>query len=112
MTFLEKYPTFRMFANELDSNAAVIIFGSYARFSADKSSDADIITISKKKMKLPSHLLPPQIHHIYMDEPSFLKSFQKKEKLMSEIMKNHIILNNHSYYVNVLWDNAKDRQTN
>ena len=38
-----------------------------------------------------------------MPEKTFFKAIDKQEDLIKEIEENHIILNNHSFYVNVMW---------
>lgn len=102
--FISKYPVFRTFLKEIKANNTIIIFGSFAKFIADKDSDLDLLIISKKIQKLPSHLLPYKIHEIELSEDSFIKSLKKQETLIKEIEENHIILSNHSFYVSVIWD--------
>ena len=95
---MEKYPVFKTFLKEVN-NALIIIFGSFAKFKADKNSDLDLMTLSKQK--LPLHLLPYKIHNIEISKKVFEKS---SETLIKEIEQNHIVLSNHSYYVNTMWD--------
>ncbi len=102
--FLEKYPQFKTFLKEITIHHPIIVFGSFAKFTADKNSDVDILTISEKELKLPSHLLPNKIQVINLSESNFTESLEKQEELIKEIEENHIILNNHSFYVNVMWD--------
>jgi len=102
--FLEKYSQFKTFLKELKTNIPVIIFGSFAKLTADKNSDLDLLIISEKKQKLPFHLLSPKIHEIKLSETSFIKALKEQEALIKEIEENHIILNNHSFYINVMWE--------
>ena len=102
--FLEKYSQFKTFLKELKTNIPVIIFGSFAKLTADKNSDLDLLIISEKKQKLPFHLLSPKIHEIKLSETSFIKALKEQEVLIKEIEENHIILNNHSFYINVMWE--------
>ena len=102
--FLEKYPEFKTFLKSINSNALIIVFGSFARFNAEKNSDVDLFIISNKEDKLPSHLLPYKIHQNSLREESFKKAIAQKETLIKEIESNHIILNNHSSYVNMIWE--------
>ena len=102
--FIEKYPAFKMFLKSLKITAPIIVFGSFAKFTADKNSDLDILVISDKELKLPFHLLPFKPHQIIMTEKTFLKALNQQENLIKEIEDNHIILNNHSFYVNVMWE--------
>lgn len=101
--FVEKYPQFKMFLKSLKINAPLIVFGSFAKFKADRNSDLDLLIISDKELKLPFHLLPFKPHQINMPEKPFLKAIDQQEDLIKEIEENHIILNNHSFYVNIMW---------
>ena len=101
--FTEKYPQFKMFLKSLKTNIPIIVFGSFAKFTADKNSDLDLLIISDRELKLPFHLLPYKPHQINMPEKTLLKAINQQEDLIKEIEKNHIILNNHSFYTNVMW---------
>jgi predicted nucleotidyltransferase len=104
-TFLEKYPPFKTFLKELKTNIFVVIFGSFAKLTADKNSDLDLLIVSDKEEKLPFHLLPYKIHEIILLESSFIKAVKEQENLIKEIEENHLILNNHSFYINTMWEN-------
>ena len=101
--FLEKYTPFKTFLKELNTNIPLIIFGSFAKLIADKDSDLDLTVISEKE-ELPFHLLPYKVHRVNLSETSFIKAVQEQETLIKEIEENHIILNNHSFYVNIMWE--------
>ncbi len=101
--FLETYPQFKTFLKSLNTNVPLIIFGSFARFTAGKNSDLDLLIISSKEQKLPFHLIPNKVHQIRLSEKSFIKSLNKNEILIKEIEESHIILNNHSFYINIMW---------
>jgi predicted nucleotidyltransferase len=102
--FVERYPLFKIFIKEISTNLPIIVFGSFARFKADKDSDLDLMIISKEKQKMPFHLLAYKKHEINLDEGSFIKALEKQETLIKEIQESHIILNNHSFFVNAMWD--------
>jgi predicted nucleotidyltransferase len=102
--FLETYTPFKTFLKSLNTNIPLIIFGSFARLKAEKSSDVDMLVVSEKGQKLPFHLLPYKIHQITLSEDSFIKALKEQETLIKEIEENHIILNNISFYVNIMWD--------
>lgn len=102
--FLEKYPEFKIFLKSINTNSILIAFGSFAKLKADKDSDLDLFVVSTKEEKLPSHLLPHKIHQNSLNEESFKKAIVEKEPLMKEIEENHIILNNPSAYVNIIWE--------
>ena len=105
MDFMKKYPVFQSFVKELKSiSSPIIIFGSFARFSADRNSDVDMLVVSDKKIELPSHLLPHKIHEINITEDNFIKAFKEGETIIEKIKENHIILNNHSFFLNLMWN--------
>ena len=101
--FMEKYSQFKTFLKYFDTTVPIIVFGSFARFTADKNSDLDLLVISKKEINLPFHLLPFKPHRINMSEKIFLKALEEQADLIKEIEENHIILNNHSFYINMMW---------
>ena len=103
LLFAQKYPLFKIFLKEIKSNNTLIAFGSFAKFKADKDSDLDLLIISIDEEKIPSHLIPNNVHNIELTESSFIKSLEKQEILIKEIEENHVILNNHSFYVNTMW---------
>lgn len=102
--FLEKYPEIKLFLKSINTNTPVIVFGSFANLTAKKDSDLDLLIISEKEVELQSHLLPFKIHRIDLTEKSFLKAMKEQEALIKEIEGKHVILNNHSFFVNMLWD--------
>jgi predicted nucleotidyltransferase len=99
--FLEAYPGFKIFLKSIDSNILLIIFGSFARLKADKDSDLDLIVVGKEK--LPFHLLPYKVHQIDLTEETFIRALKGQETLIKETEENHVILNNHSSYINIMW---------
>ena len=102
--FLDIYPQFKTFLKSFNTNIPIIVFGSFAKFKANKNSDLDLLIVSEKEQKFSSHLLPNEIHQVNLSEKSFVKALKEKEALIKEIEENHIILNNHSFYINVMWD--------
>lgn len=103
--FLEKYSAFKTFLKSVKTNDLLIVFGSFSKFKAERNSDIDLMVVSNKKTSLPFHLLPYKNHEIYLAEKSFVKAVKEKETLIKEIEENHVILNNHSFYINTLWEN-------
>ncbi len=102
--FLEKYSQFKTFLKELKTNIPIIVFGSFAKLTADKNSDVDLLIISEKEQKLPLHLLPYKVHEVNLSESYFIKAVKEQETLIKEIEENHIVLNNHSFYINLMWE--------
>ena len=103
--FLEKYPLFITFLKSLSTNELIIIFGSFAKLKTNEHSDLDLFIVTNKKQKHPLHLLPYKVHQQILTENLFKKLILNKETLIKEIQENHIILNNHSSYVNIMWEN-------
>ena len=102
--FLNYYPQFKIFLKSINTNIPIIIFGSFAKLKADKNSDLDLLVLSKDEQKFSNHLLPYKIHSINLSESSFKKALIEKELVVKEIEENHIILNNPSSYVNIIWE--------
>ena len=103
LLFIEKYQVFKTFLKEIKTNPTLVVFGSFAKFNPEKDSDLDILAVSKERVNLPSHLLPYKIHQISISEDDFVKAVESRESLAKEIQQNHIILNNHSNYVDIMW---------
>lgn len=102
--FLSKYSVFKLFLNEVKpNNFMIVVFGSFAEFTATKNSDLDMLIISDKSLELPFYLIPYNIHEINLTSEEFLHSLEKDEVLMKEIITNHIVLYNHSYFVDSIW---------
>ena len=101
--FLEKYSQFKIFLKSLNLTTPLFIFGSFAKLTTNKNSDMDLIVIANKEPNFPFHLLPFKPHLFIMTEKAFCKAIKNQENLIKELEENHIILNNHSFYVNVMW---------
>ena len=88
---------------ELSTSSLLIVFGSFAKFKAEKDSDLDLLVVLKRKEDLPFYLLGYNIHKVELLEKNFIKAIENNETLIREIAENHIILNDHSFYVNIMW---------
>jgi predicted nucleotidyltransferase len=102
--FLDHYPEFKTILKSIHTNIPIIIFGSFAKMKSDKDSDLDLLALSKEEQKFPNHLIPHKIHQINLSEDSFKKAINEKETIIKEIEENHIVLNNPSSYVNIIWE--------
>ena len=102
--FLNHYPRFNTFLKSVHTTIPLIIFGSFAKMKVDKNSDLDLLILAKEEQKLSFHLLPYKVHKISLSEESFKKALNEKEILIKEIEENHVILNNPSSYVNIVWE--------
>lgn len=102
--FLEKYPLMQPFIKEIKNiHLPITVFGSFAKFSANKTSDLDLLIVSEKKQGLPKHLLPYELHEVVLKHTLFFEGLEKKEALICEILENHIILSNFSFFINAMW---------
>ena len=84
-----KYPELEIILNEIKKNSdekMIILFGSYAKGNAEKSSDIDIyIETSNSKIM-------PQIEQINSKISVKIGGFNKNSPLIKEIIKDHVIL--------------------
>ncbi len=89
LELFKKYPTLAVLAEDIlrtTSSGQIIIFGSYAKFSAKKDSDIDLYvetTDRKEKTRI------EQIHSGLSVKTGL---FETESILMREIIKNHVIL--------------------
>jgi predicted nucleotidyltransferase len=103
--FIKKYPVFNSFLKEIKHlSEPIIIFGSFARLDADRTSDVDIIVVSDGKVELPSHALPNRLHRIEFSEKDFVRAFVAGETMIEKVRESHVIINNHSFFVNLMWN--------
>lgn len=102
--FIEKYPSFKTFLKDIKTNDLIIVFGSFAKLNARLDSDLDIVVVGGKNANLPFHLLPNKVHKLEISRNNFVELMEKQEALIKEIEESHIILNNHSLYIGLMWD--------
>ncbi len=101
LDFVIKYPAIKMFLKE-QIDQCLVVFGSFAKFKATKTSDFDLLIIGDSKRELPLYLIPYKVHQIKLRKKDF-ERFIRKETLGKEILKNHLVLTKHSYFVDMLW---------
>ncbi len=86
---LKKYPVLRRIINGIQANKKIrlaVLFGSYAKLKPREQSDIDIyIETRKREMK-------KQIEGINSKINVKLGVFDKKDLLIKEIVKNHVII--------------------
>ncbi len=102
INFLEKYKKLKELFLKLKekSEGILVIFGSYANFSATEKSDLDIFIIGKIKDI-------EDLEEIYNIKINVVKSkkekFDKKEYIIKEIIKNHIMLKGLEDFIDLIW---------
>jgi hypothetical protein len=81
--------------SELKFPFIALLFGSYAKGTANKHSDIDLLFIggNEKELKSEISLLPDKIHMTYVTYENFTNMAKNKEfTVVSEALKNNIIL--------------------
>ncbi len=111
--FIERYFIIKKLLAEASKDirsAPLIVFGSYAKGSEKKESDLDIMiikgkneTLIIKKLEELSKHYNIKLHIQKTDSENFEKGLRDKDYLIIEIVKNHVILNNAEFFVDVLW---------
>lgn len=102
INFLEKYKKLKEFFLKLEekTEGILVIFGSYATFSANEKSDLDVFVIGKIKNV-------EDLEELYNIKINIVKSnkinFNKKEYIIREIIKNHIILKGAESFIELIW---------
>lgn len=117
LSICEKERTFKHIENPLFNrlyelispefkNSNILIFGSSA--TKKTFNDIDILILNKtasennnlkKELNLFEQTYSIKLHIIWTNRKTLTKTFKK------EILKNHIILNNHDYFVKILYKN-------
>jgi predicted nucleotidyltransferase len=91
----------------LDLNGTIILFGSYAKNTFTKDSDIDILYFGKIKPSQERDI--KKIGKIYgktiniKKVKDFSLALRKKDTLILEVIKNHIILQDSEVIINILW---------
>lgn len=82
---------------------SVVLFGSYASVKYDEKSDMDIVCLdgNRNKIKLLKKNFNLQINEHYATYNQLSKALKEKNRLMTEIRKNHILFGNVSRIIKV-----------
>ncbi|MEK6885641.1 MAG: nucleotidyltransferase domain-containing protein [Nanoarchaeota archaeon] len=81
--------------SELKFPFIALLFGSYAKGTAKKHSDIDLLTLGGNEDKIQEaiSLLPDKIHLTSLSYESFIKMIKSKDRsVVSEVIKKNIIL--------------------
>ena len=98
--YLQKHPIINKIYQELNTDAIVVLFGSYAKRTQTEKSDIDLIIINKDGKKSISFskyetLFRIKINPISITKKEFkLMLKDKEENVGKQALYNHIILNN------------------
>ncbi len=102
LRFLSRYKKFRELFNKLEqkTQGILIIFGSYAKGTANDRSDMDLFVVGKIKEV-------EDLENTYNIKINLIKSdkykFDKKEHIIEEIIKNHVILKGVEEFIDLIW---------
>ena len=100
--FLLKYKELKELFSKLEerTNGILVIFGSYAKLTADEKSDLDVLVLGKiKNIQDLEDMFNIKINLIKSEK----KKFDKAEVFIKEIIKNHIILKGKEEFTDLLW---------
>ncbi len=106
LKYIGKHFLFKKMIAEIDfEETPVILFGSYAKENYNSESDIDIAVIDcdGKKIKEFAEKQKKEMHIQRMTKKNFIVGLKENDALIIEIIKNHIILNNEKFLVDVLW---------
>ena len=94
---------------KLKLEGAIMLFGSYAKKTQKADSDIDILYIGEiselqtEYIKKAGQIYGKKINVKKTSAANFEDAIRKKDNLIIEIIKNHIILQNAEMFVNTLW---------
>lgn len=95
--------------SNLNLTRPLILFGSYAKNHATKTSDIDLFYLGKLEQKQLSEIKKhdrtygKEINIKTSTIKNFIHGLRTGDILTKEIIKNHIILQNPSSFINLLW---------
>lgn len=87
------------------------IFGSYAKGLEREDSDIDIFIIGEEKKEdyeEKGEIYDLEISAKYFKEEEFKKLLRKKNNLMKEIIKNHILTSGAERFISIIWEEYYD----
>ena len=102
INFLEKYKKLKELFLKLEERieGMLVIFGSYANFSATEKSDLDVFILGRIKDI-------EDLEEFYNIKINIVKSnktkFNKNEYVIKEIIKNHIVLQGVEDFIRLIW---------
>jgi predicted nucleotidyltransferase len=115
LEFFERYKelkgAFEHFQNEAKEIAdCAIIFGSFARYSAEKTSDIDMLVLTKKsyRKKLDKIsetcfvTLKNRVELRIIETEDFIRLLKKRDNFALQILKEHVIIINPQMWIDIL----------
>jgi len=114
LQLIEKHPFLKKFMKNFAgdfSNTPILLFGSYAKGIEKKDSDIDLIIFTDVKLKSGTEKRIKEFFDTYnkkiqiqkANRNDFEKGLREKDPLILEIIQNHIIINNCTFFIGMLW---------
>ena len=107
VTLLSKEPEVKQLLSEIeeiDDKTVFVIFGSYAKAGQKEGSDIDILAISEKPFKKAKLKALEGKHSFRISiKTANLKSFDKNDFLIKEVIENHICFQRAEDFIRLAW---------
>lgn len=107
VTLLSKEPEVKQLLSEIegiDDKTIFVIFGSYANAEQKEGSDIDILAISEKPFKKAKVKALEGKHSFRISiKTANLKSFDKNDFLIREVIENHICFQKVEDFIKLAW---------
>ena len=93
--------------DEFSFPCLALLFGSYAKGTADKHSDIDLLIVADEKkekvIRRSLRILPYDVHSVFLTFDDFVTMIISKEfTVVSEVVKHNVILHGIEQYYNLL----------
>ena len=108
---MEKYFIIKKLAGEINFRGSVVLlFGSFAKGTINEGSDIDVLIIGKNKALENDLGKFGKVYKKDMQVMSLQESdFMRRGELVSEVIKNHVALNNAEGFVDIVWRMKHER---
>jgi len=93
------------------ASGIAVIYGSYAKGTAEKDSDMDILIVGgckKERLQAAKNRSPIELHVMVLDSTSFANSLMKKENFIKEIINDHIIIKGFEEFIEMRLEYGSD----
>lgn len=99
--FLKSHKSIAEFIRKIEqkSEGIVVLFGSYARGTADKESDLDLLIIGKSNLEDLEKSFGKKLNVV----KSTKEKFDMNNPFIQEVLGNHIVLKGAEEFINLIW---------
>ncbi len=94
---------------KMNLEGAIILFGSYAKGNYTSNSDIDLFYLGKiddvnvTKIRNLRRIYGKTINIKTLNRRLFENAVRRKDPLVKEVIKNHVLLQNPEQFINILW---------